>query len=274
MKLQSYGYLNKQQAECLIKYVNGKVVYDLGSGNLKLSNELITLGAAKVISIDKKYIGGRANNFYQSGVEIRASFFQDIDEDIDTAFVSWPANYDNGLLKILKRTKTILYLGKNTDGVACGTPDLFKYLITRKVNIHIPSKRNTLICYSDELVENRYLLDEEAAAINVLQSIKYKNPRCQKLLCYNESYEHPEMGILCVCQEHYEAIERGEASVPPIRKNIDYCSVGRKTFLVTDPMIEDLNKNNSENKPTLSIEHRDSLISKAINSLPNFRRNY
>jgi hypothetical protein len=158
-----HGQLNIPQLTALRPLVHGKVIHDLGAGDLGLALELLKLGAAKVIAIDKGY--NRTNEKYDSKswnvppeIEIRHQYFQDMNEEIDTAFVSWPANYDNGLLRILMQTKTIIYLGKNTDGSACGTPDLFRYFATRKIDVHVPSRPNTLICYTDHLDEPRQLL--------------------------------------------------------------------------------------------------------------------
>lgn len=158
-----YGTLNAAQEYCLKKLVAGKVVYDLGAGDLVLAHKLLELGAAKVIAIEKErfFIDNVAPD-----IEVRKQYFQHIDEDIDIAFVSWPANYDNGLLPVLRRTKTILYLGKNTDGSMCGTPALFKYLLTRKIEGYVPSRPNTLICYSEQLA-TRLPVQEEDAAIGM-----------------------------------------------------------------------------------------------------------
>lgn len=41
-------------------------------------------------------------------------------------------------------------------------------------------------------------------------------------------------GESVLCKEHTEEVLRGEAKAPPLRRNIDYQSVGRKTFLVTE----------------------------------------
>ena len=248
-----YGQLNKFQSKVLAEIVAGKVVHDLGSGDLALAIQLVKLGATKVIAIDKEYQYG----YYQfpdvqPEIEVRGQAFQEMDEDIDVAFVSWPANYDNGLLGVLKRSKQIIFLGKNTDGTSCGTKDLFLYLATRKVEHQYPSKQNTLIHYSNELERPRYeysslngdvssiyslLLLEEQAAIEMSADSKpilYRNPTCQKSSCDEESYEHPEKGMLCVCLDHYEMIQAGECRAPPLRRNIDFQSIARKILFFTD----------------------------------------
>lgn len=167
-----YGQLNESQLKALGPLVHGKVIHDLGAGDLGLALELLKLGAAKVIAIDKEY-NRTSFEDVPPEIELRHQYFQDMHDEIDTAFVSWPANYDNGLLRVLMQTKTIIYLGKNTDGSACGIPDLFRYLATRKVDTHVPSRYNTLICYTDHLDEQRQLLHEEAAAIQVCYPVPY-----------------------------------------------------------------------------------------------------
>jgi CheY-like chemotaxis protein len=159
-----FGQLNKAQLKALVPLVRGKVIHDLGAGDLGLALELLNLGASKVIAIDKEYYNF---NGVPPEIELRRQYFKDMQEEIDIAFVSWPANYDNGLLRVLMQTKIIIYLGKNTDGTSCGTPALFKYLITRKIQKHVQSRHNTLICYTDCLDEPRKaLLQEEEAAIS------------------------------------------------------------------------------------------------------------
>ena len=146
----SYGQLNKTQLGVLAPLVIGKIIHDLGAGDLGLALELLRLGAAKIIAIDKEY-NRKIFNGVPPEIELRHQFFQDMHDEIDIAFVSWPSNYENGLLEVLMQTKTIIYLGKNTDGSMCGTPALFEYLSTRKVEEHVPSRANTLICYTDTL---------------------------------------------------------------------------------------------------------------------------
>jgi hypothetical protein len=224
-----YGTLNAAQEECLKHLVAGKVVYDLGAGDLVLAHKLLELGAAKVVAIEKElfFVDNVAPE-----IEVRRQYFQHMNEDIDIAFVSWPANYDNGLLPILKRTKTIIYLGKNTDGSMCGTPALFQYLITRKIEEHVPSRPNTLICYSEQLDKPRWHgVQEEEAALKMdtgEDPVRYQNPQCQHINgCSEECWEHPEKGMLCLCQYHAELVFAGKEKAPPLRRNRDYQAVSR-----------------------------------------------
>jgi hypothetical protein len=58
--------------------------------------------------------------------------------------------------------------------------------------------------------------------------------KCRRLFCDEECWDHPEKGMLVLCQVHAEEVFRGERPAPPLRTCIDYQSVGRKTFLVGD----------------------------------------
>jgi hypothetical protein len=165
-----YGTLTDQQASLVEGLVRGQVVYDLGAGDLYLTCELLRLGATKVIAIEKEDLHF---NGVPDEIEYRKMLFRDVQDDpIEVAFVSWPSNYDNGLLPLLRRSQVVIYLGKNTDGTACGTPELFRYLLKRKAE-GLPHRKNTLICYTDFLQESRVPLPEETAAITASLGVPY-----------------------------------------------------------------------------------------------------
>ena len=166
----SHGALNLEQSLLVERVVRDQVVYDFGASDLRLSCELLRLGASKVIAIDKEPVRFRG---IPNEIEFRQSLFQDVQDDpIDIAFVSWPPNHDTGLVPILRRSRTILYLGKNTDGTACGTPGMFQYLLKRKAE-YLPDRHNTLICYTDFLTVERQPFPEERASITSYSNTSY-----------------------------------------------------------------------------------------------------
>lgn len=157
-----YGALNQDQAQLVERFVRGQVVYDFGAANLYVSCELLRLGASKVIAIDKEPVRFRS---IPTEIEFRQVLFRDVlDDPIDIAFISWPPNHDTSLVSILMRSRVILYLGKNTDGTACGIPGMFQYLLKRKAE-YLPDRHNTLICYTDFLKAERQPLPEEDACL-------------------------------------------------------------------------------------------------------------
>jgi hypothetical protein len=70
----------------------------------------------------------------------------------------------SGLLWLLSRFKTVIYLGKNTDGRACAWPGFFDEMSHRPVLDHIPDRRNTLIVWGkkDKNLKREFLLEEVA----------------------------------------------------------------------------------------------------------------
>lgn len=86
----------------------------------------------------------------------------------DLAIVSWPINriaipWED----ILPNYKDIIYLGKNFDGSACGSKQLWNFLKTRQIITVLPSHTETLIHYQNSLrPKNQPNPREEAAAIH------------------------------------------------------------------------------------------------------------
>jgi len=83
------------------------------------------------------------------------------------AFLSWPANHSMpGLFELLAPAQWIVYLGKNTDGSACGTPEFFSRMLYREVKFYVPEQPNSLIVYGSRLPQKRPPVGEERAAFN------------------------------------------------------------------------------------------------------------
>lgn len=179
----SYARLSPEQTEALRRHVKGRVVHDLGAGLCNLSVALLDLGAKRVIAIEKE----KMPVLDRPGlVQVRASFqdaagSEDVEHawgraeierarefvrSIDVAFLSWPPNYPvPGLLDLLERARSVVYVGKNTDSSACGWGRLFRLaLIPRRVLAHVPDPKNTLIVYG-RVAGPRRLLGEEFAAL-------------------------------------------------------------------------------------------------------------
>ena len=155
-----YGRLTEAQAEIVRTYVAKKWVADLGAGDLSLSRELLRLGAACVDAVDTK-LPPRA----PKRVLRHPCYFHDYVGSPEVGFVSWPVNWDVNLPTVLRRIPTVLYLGTNVGGTACGDIELWRYLTTREVLAHSPDRENTLTVYGSREVE-RELTGEEFAALH------------------------------------------------------------------------------------------------------------
>src|ERR1700677_837613 len=128
----TWGRLDTAQAEALAAVVRGRTVHDLGCGDRVLSEAIVRLGAVEVIAVDR-----RQRTDWEpapSVTSVRANFdeYAITDPVIDVAFVSWPVTrVEPSLLELLRRAKTVAYLGKCTDGVICGWPGLFRHFLGR-----------------------------------------------------------------------------------------------------------------------------------------------
>jgi len=149
--------------DILASVVAGRVVYDLGAGSGGHGKKR---GASRVICVDKStpWVMPR-------GVEFIRSYINEValPDDLDVVFLGWPVQYGMpGLHLWLEKAKTIIYLGCNFGGTACGTKPLFQYLLMRRLAYHLPDHRNTLLVVEEPLGEGitREPTPEEAAALS------------------------------------------------------------------------------------------------------------
>ncbi len=157
----SYSHISVPQWKALQPYIRGQVVHDLGAGDLVNATGLLIRGAKKIIAVEKE-------PYKPLNPDIRfvQSYFHNYKEPIDIAFVAWPINHErNGLTELLIRSRVVIYIGKNTDGAACGSTDMFQHLTSRQVLVYMPEVKNTLIIYGPN-PEDRPLFGEERAALN------------------------------------------------------------------------------------------------------------
>jgi hypothetical protein len=168
------GNPTEDQWSCIKRFIQGRQVTDLGAGTYYLAKQLVNMGARKVIAVDVER--RPVNNLsYVEVVQSRAEYYH---EPIDVLFVSWPSNNQSmhGFISACERASNIIYLGKNTDGAACGTPAFFRYLLGRKVLAYLPDQRNTLIVYGGVINGMRESFGEELAGLD----------ECNEILSYEE----------------------------------------------------------------------------------------
>ena len=163
-----YGQLSKDQKKTIKPFIRNRVVHDLGAGDGRLSAELVDLGARRVVAVDEDAPWRKLQPPLPRGDKIRyvETSFAYFTEPVRTAFVSWPyQTSEYRLVAILREAKTVIYLGTNFDGTACGAPDFWWHVTRREVLAHEPYKKNTLIVYGAVLPDRRALLPEEDAAM-------------------------------------------------------------------------------------------------------------
>lgn len=99
-------------------------------------------------------------------------------DDCEVAVVSWPVNNRQtvlDLLRLLPYFKTLVYVGKNTDGTACGTPELFNWLLQYRPTTWFETSFDTLIIYDlqRQLPEPRIPCCEEELAALAAEMVRY-----------------------------------------------------------------------------------------------------
>lgn len=163
------GVLTPEMIDRLQSLVIGRTVWDLGAGDLGYAHLFLDLGAKNIIAVDKEPIP--ATLCRGRPITIIGKYFADIEPpkaSIDVAFLGWPVNQrTEGLIPILEKAETIIYLGSNCKGNACGGPDLWAYLQHREIKAYVPHPRNSLIIYGKSLFpeERRPLVGEEIGAL-------------------------------------------------------------------------------------------------------------
>lgn len=169
-----FGNINQRMRTALSTIVKGRVIHDLGAGDGDHARTLILCGATKVIAIDKEPIPRPRVPSIEC---IQARIVEvPVPEDLDVVFLGWPVNYNiPGLAPWLSQAKTIIYLGSNFGGTACGNPHLFEVLLRRRLSLHIPDRRNSLLVVEEPLQEPRRPTTEEAAAFSS-EALPYPGP--------------------------------------------------------------------------------------------------
>lgn len=160
----SCGILTPEQAEAVSKHVSGKVVWDVGSGDLALASKLVDLKAARVVAVDKE--NDETLKPPAARIMVRKLLFAECQGVKDVTFLSWPPNHQRGLDMVVSTSDVVIYLGKCTDGIMCGTPAMWHELKRREVLCVLPDSRNTLIVYGPGYDDQRKLLLEEVAGLD------------------------------------------------------------------------------------------------------------
>lgn len=179
------GQLYAEQELIVRRYVQGHDVHDLGAGQLGMSKKLIELGAHTVTAVDKDY----ESRMHLYGTFPRITLVGETFEQyarhehyIDVAFVCWPECYQQrGIVRLLMNVRTIIYLGTNFDGTACGSTEMWEHLRHNEVLAYVPHRFNNLIVYNGTRWIARRPLPEEYAGLH----------RDGPPLVYGEDYEDP-----------------------------------------------------------------------------------
>ena len=185
------GSFNTGHQEILAPLVSGRVVHDLGAGDLTLAHDLVGLRASKVIAVDKE----RMPSPESDKVECIQSYFKAYKGKPDIVLLSWPVNWDSDVLHLIEMARVIIYVGRNTNGVACGYAALWRYLETREV-LHYDDQdqRSTLIVYGPGRRAGGRLPEEHAAIdqsrVWAMSEVEFDRDRFQRLQAIVDAENH------------------------------------------------------------------------------------
>ena len=148
-----YGRMTAHMEEVLRAHIAGLVVWDFGAGDGYYARRMLALGARGVVAVEKEETFEAEG--YPPNLCWLTYYFKNVPppNEIAVAFVSWPVNNSESmrsLLPHLKVARKIVYLGKNDDATACGSPELFEFFTTLTVESEVADSRNDMIVYRNE----------------------------------------------------------------------------------------------------------------------------
>lgn len=170
--MSGWGKLSAHQVRRVANTVRGRIVHDLGAGSLGFALAALRMGAQRVVAVDcerfpRVAVLGDKLELHEQTFEryLHAQVAADARFQLDVVALVWPVNHLlPGLVPLVRRARAVVYLGKNTDGMACGGADLWRELTHRQVVAHVPDPKNDLIIYGPSAALPRPLLPEERGA--------------------------------------------------------------------------------------------------------------
>jgi hypothetical protein len=140
----NYSRLTPEMKRVLSQTATGEV-WDLGSGPFPgvFWEGIPQREERRVTAIDKTPFRNT-----KGVTPMKATFLdaQTLLGQADVALLSWPVNWRTpGLIPLLERADTLIYIGKNTCGTACGWPLLYQYFLSRELILELPDRMNTML---------------------------------------------------------------------------------------------------------------------------------
>lgn len=157
-----YGHVSDVMFHALSFVVQDKEVWDIGAGDLERAKQLLLAGASHVHAVEKGYKVGIKPAVVDHTTELwlpeRLTLYQayvhevEVPNKISVVCLFWPVNSRSldDVLPFLAVSETIIYLGSNRFGTACGSPRLWTFLQSRHVSIEIQDDQNDMLVYVNQ----------------------------------------------------------------------------------------------------------------------------
>jgi len=162
-----FGRIEPAQIERIKALVEGKVVWALGSWyDPQEAWQLVSFGTREVYAVDKarktaiepvvfkRLHTGTIGEIWDCG-----AYFTDFGKwakdtglpDPDVVFMKWPReSRQAGLVALVARAPIVIYVGRNDGVTACGGPDLWEHLRSRRLLEAVEGAHNDLLVYGGE----------------------------------------------------------------------------------------------------------------------------
>ena len=153
--------LTARQRLLLAQHVKGRSVLDIGGRTGELAQICKTLGAKSTALLDTH--PDPVEPMTTHAVNMLSLRAEEAYRLSDVLLLSWPeCTPDLGALPPkLGKGKTLIYLGSNHDGTACGSASFWKQIVHNKVLGHVDDRQNTMIVYGLGQPRTTKLLWEE-----------------------------------------------------------------------------------------------------------------
>jgi hypothetical protein len=179
----SFGRISSEQHHRLRQLMRAGVdgrgpdVVDLGAGDLTYAHLLVSLGAERVIAVDKEPMPEPA----RAGVERLQRRFEDcpVLTPDEVAFISWPPNNRGtcrDLVGLIQECNRVVYLGTNRYPNACGMPELFEHFCDRELLVEVDESNGggqALLAYGLRLSRSRPPTLEEHRGLTAGERTNY-----------------------------------------------------------------------------------------------------
>lgn len=165
-----FGTFPKRFQSVVAPFVKDKRVVDLGSGDGDRADAIERLGAT-VLEVD----AGEWAHHHRTKRRILHGFFdnQSVFAEVarfrpDVAHVAWPSSQTaHGLTELIDEIPRVVYVGKTTDGLICGSPTLYRRFLHRPILATDSDAHNTLVVYGPVGEKRRRPTVDERAGIDL-----------------------------------------------------------------------------------------------------------
>lgn len=149
-----WGKLSRRQREVLLAAASGHLVVDAGSGPPPVkhtpSGPVDIRGLPRVLYLDHKPYPGVVEVDLENVPETTRVLSPILTRDPSAVLlISWPINRGDYRFPFVHLFRTVVYLGMNRMGTACGNPRLFRHFLTRPLLSEVQDTHNDLAVYGE-----------------------------------------------------------------------------------------------------------------------------